>query len=628
MSFVNNVKITLNAAITSSATSVQVVKAVAPFNDPPASGKLTLMDSLSGPTKIEIIAYTGRTDNSTYWTLTGVSRGQESTTASAFSSGDAAVQTWTAGQATATLDGLVVVGTTLPNPASSAGSLFYTTGDNKFYISDGTSWFLVANQGPTPTGGTVVIPSVVELSGSYSYNLGVDFTDDVHTDAQLTYTLESGVLPSGCVLPTSGNTAFTGTIPAVSSNTLFSFQIKATDSAGGESIQNYQQLVSNAVPIATGGTVTITDVVATSAVSYDVGVNFTFAAGSAFSAFSLQSGTLPAGTTLNTSTGVISGTVTTSVATYAFTIRATDTDGDVVDQSYSWSVIATSSLTATGGTITTSGLYTIHTFTSSGTFIPSNTGAVDILIIGGGGGGGNALGGGGGAGGVYYATGFTVSALSYAITIGAGGVGLSSGAGGSGANTTAFSVNALGGGGGGAYPSALPTTGANGGGAIGSGGESGAGGTALTAYSGFTSHGGFSGGVGVSHGGGGGGGAGGAGDGAVSTAAGDGGVGHANSINGSSLYWAGGGGGSSHNAGDGGSGGIGGGGGGGTEAGGGAGGAGGGSAYYTGGTGMAGASTTGGAGGAHTGSGGGSGTHSSGVGGNGASGIVIVRYLT
>ena len=99
MSFVNNVKITLNAAITNSATSVQVVKAISPFNDPPTSGKLTLMDSLSSPTQIEIIAYTGRTDNSTYWTLTGVTRGQESTTASAFSSGDAAVQTWTAGDA-------------------------------------------------------------------------------------------------------------------------------------------------------------------------------------------------------------------------------------------------------------------------------------------------------------------------------------------------------------------------------------------------------------------------------------------------------------------------------------------------------------------------------------------------
>jgi len=99
MSFVNNVKITLNTGITSSDTSVQVVKAVSPFNDPSTSGKLTLMDNLSNPTKIEIIAYTGRTDNSTYWTLTGVSRGQESTTAAAFSNGHSAVQTWTAGDA-------------------------------------------------------------------------------------------------------------------------------------------------------------------------------------------------------------------------------------------------------------------------------------------------------------------------------------------------------------------------------------------------------------------------------------------------------------------------------------------------------------------------------------------------
>jgi len=101
MSFINNVKLDLHAALTSSATSVLVVKAVSPYNDPPISGKLTIMDSLSNPTKIETISYTGRTDNSTYWTLTGVTRGIESSTASAFAVGNNAVQTWTAGDATA-----------------------------------------------------------------------------------------------------------------------------------------------------------------------------------------------------------------------------------------------------------------------------------------------------------------------------------------------------------------------------------------------------------------------------------------------------------------------------------------------------------------------------------------------
>ena len=99
MSFVNNVNSTLNASATSSATSLQIVKAVSPYNDPPASGKITLMDSLSSPTKIEIIAYTGRTDNTTYWTLTGCTRASESTTASSWAAGDNAIQAFTAGDA-------------------------------------------------------------------------------------------------------------------------------------------------------------------------------------------------------------------------------------------------------------------------------------------------------------------------------------------------------------------------------------------------------------------------------------------------------------------------------------------------------------------------------------------------
>ena len=99
MSYANNVKSTLNASVAIAATTVQIVKATAPFQDPPTEGKLTLTDSLTSPTKIEIIAYTGRTDNSTYWTLTGVSKAQESTSDQAFSSGDPIYQSWTADDA-------------------------------------------------------------------------------------------------------------------------------------------------------------------------------------------------------------------------------------------------------------------------------------------------------------------------------------------------------------------------------------------------------------------------------------------------------------------------------------------------------------------------------------------------
>ena len=51
--------------------------------------------------------------------------------------------------------------------------------------------------------------------------------------------------------------------------------------------------------------------------------------------------------------------------------------------------VTTPKIVATGGTKTTSGAYTIHTFTSSGTFqITANSGPVEYLVIAGGGGGG------------------------------------------------------------------------------------------------------------------------------------------------------------------------------------------------------------------------------------------------
>ena len=51
-------------------------------------------------------------------------------------------------------------------------------------------------------------------------------------------------------------------------------------------------------------------------------------------AYSLLSGTIPAGTTLNSSTGVISGTVSGTAQTYSFTLRAT-ANGASVDRAFS-----------------------------------------------------------------------------------------------------------------------------------------------------------------------------------------------------------------------------------------------------------------------------------------------------
>jgi hypothetical protein len=158
-------------------------------------------------------------------------------------------------------------------------------------------------------------------------------------------------------------------------------------------------------------------------------------------------------------------------------------------------------VTATGGTITTSGNFKIHAFTGPGTFCvssagnPSGSNTVDYLVVGGGGSGaGNGSGGAGGGGfrlgsnepgkpGLAAAA-LTITASPFPITVGAGGsVGPACSALPSGSPSTFSSFTAAGGGGGGAAGG--PTCnhagrpGGSGGGAAGNG-RSGSGGTGNT----------------------------------------------------------------------------------------------------------------------------------------------------
>jgi len=126
-------------------------------------------------------------------------------------------------------------------------------------------------------------------------------------------------------------------------------------------------------------------------------------------------------------------------------------------------------ITATGGTITTSGDYKVHAFTGDGCFVVSSLGtgnpcvqnsSVDYLVVAGGG-GARHNGGGGGAGGFRVSnvhglpapttsplaspTGITVTATTYPITVGAGGSGGSPG-GSDGSNSIFSTITSAGGG--------------------------------------------------------------------------------------------------------------------------------------------------------------------------------------
>ena len=299
-------------------------------------------------------------------------------------------------------------------------------------------------------------------------------------------------------------------------------------------------------------------------------------------------------------------------------------------------------VTATGGTITSSGDFKIHTFTGPGTFSVSCVGnaagsnTVDYLVVAGGGGGGDGGdrgGGGGGAGGYRESPGtasgsYTVSPLGaspavalavtatgFPITVGAGGCGTTVNPqdAGNGSNSIFSSITATGGGGGGACCTSAPRgrDGAPGGsgGAAGSSGDNGTSGTGntppTTPPQGNNAGNAFNAG-GNNSAGGGGGGALAVGVNAASNSSGNGGGGATSSINGTPTARAGGGGG-----------------GGGAPTSNGTGGAGGG------GTGTkwpgSGGGPAGGNGTVNTGGGGG-GTGTNSGGGNGGSGIVIIRY--
>jgi hypothetical protein len=179
------------------------------------------------------------------------------------------------------------------------------------------------------------------------------------------------------------------------------------------------------------------------------------ATGDAPVTYSVTTGGLPAGVTLNASTGVISGTapVLASTTTYNFTVTATDAQNQETPRNFSITVNVNPS--ATGGTVTTVGDYKIHTFTSSDSVIFSSGGSAQYLVVAGGGAGGTGnYGGGGGAGG-FLTGNVDFSSATYTVTVGAGGIGQGSQSlrGGNGANSvisgTGVSVTAVGGGGGG-----------------------------------------------------------------------------------------------------------------------------------------------------------------------------------
>lgn len=301
------------------------------------------------------------------------------------------------------------------------------------------------------------------------------------------------------------------------------------------------------------GTYTVYDSMRSSTLSF-VG-NDPDGAGTISYSLAPGSGSLPAGASLNATTGTIGpfNAVATDTSS-AIKLRITSTNGtNIQSADRDFTILVKAPV--------------IATYNASGTFaVPTGVTTVEVLVVAGGGTGGNQHGGGGGAGGLVYRPGFPVTpGASIPVTVGVGGTGSPSAPSqgaypdGYGRDSIFSTLTAKGGGAGighiGNNSQPATATGGSGGGGQsdpanvngapgnqpGQPGESGS-------Y-GFGNPGGF-GHSGPAYGnwnGGGGGGAGAAG--AISnynTGGGAGGVGRAYSISGAPVFYSGGGGGGSH----------------------------------------------------------------------------------
>jgi len=244
----------------------------------------------------------------------------------------------------------------------------------------------------TTAGGTLA--TQYELT---SVNIQVEAT----SDTTITYEIDSGALPSGVTLSTSG--LISGTLPSISSQTTYNFDIRATDLELQTSVRSFS-IVSNP------DVVTWTSISPVSMV-YGTVINQTLSATSAAGrSITYSSADLPGG--LSISGNTVTGTVSTS-GTFNPTITATAAvTGKSADTS--WSITIT---IAPGQT----------EYTSAGTYTwtaPGGVSSVCVVCVGGGGGGkqysSSARGAGGG--GLGWKNNIAVvPGTGYTVVVGGGG---------------------------------------------------------------------------------------------------------------------------------------------------------------------------------------------------------------
>jgi len=209
----------------------------------------------------------------------------------------------------------------------------------------------------TTASNAFVLANQMALSGTLAeavvgsvYSIGLSLSGG---HSAFTWSISAGALPSGLSINSSTGVISGTPTTAATSN----FTVRVVDSSG-QSIEAAKSIITYAVPSLSG-----TPLDGTIGAAYSSGL--TASGGKAPLTWSISVGTLPAGLSINSSTGVISGTPTTA-ATSNFTVRAVDALGSVGTLATSMTVYAAVSLSGTLASATVGAAYSSGLAASGG----------------------------------------------------------------------------------------------------------------------------------------------------------------------------------------------------------------------------------------------------------------------
>ena len=190
-----------------------------------------------------------------------------------------------------------------------------------------------------------------------AYSSGFTRTDGV---AAFTWTIDTGSLPTGLSI-NAGTGVVSGT-PSSTTYQTYNFTVRVTDANGGTDTRAHS--------LAYVDTLALTGSMGAAVISTAYSSSLTRGGGHSPYTYAVTVGSLPPGLTLNTSTGVVSGTPTT-LGTTNFTLRVTDAAGTQVSTATSITVAAAYTAISLSGSLTD----TTNTYSSPDpdSFSPTNT---------------------------------------------------------------------------------------------------------------------------------------------------------------------------------------------------------------------------------------------------------------